>query len=84
MYHMVIINQRVACHKGVMPYDYPPHMANSSWLIDQGQTLAHFKSHLKSKANNALQCGWTSKQFHKPTIHNKIYAKFICTQEQHE
>jgi hypothetical protein len=71
MYRMFIMNQRVVCRKDVMPYDYPPHMGNSSWLIDQGQTLAHFKSYLKDKANNSSQCSLASKQFHKP--HYKAY-----------
>ena len=30
MYHMLIINQEVACCKSTMPYDCPPHVANSS------------------------------------------------------
>ena len=34
MYRMFIINERVACHKSAMPFDYPPHVANSSWLSD--------------------------------------------------
>jgi hypothetical protein len=47
MYHIFIINQQVVGWKSVMPFDYHPHMANSSWLLKRGQTLAHFKNHLK-------------------------------------
>ena len=32
--------------KIAMPYEYPPHVANSSWLSNQGRTWAHFKNHL--------------------------------------
>jgi hypothetical protein len=37
----------VASQKSDMPYEYPPHMTNSSQLTDQGQTLAHSKNNLK-------------------------------------
>ena len=49
MYHVFIINRQVVGQKSDMPYDYLPHMTNSSWLTDQGQTLAHFKNHLKRR-----------------------------------
>ena len=45
-YHMCIINQQVVGHKSATPRNYPPHWANSSWLPNQGQTLAHSKNHL--------------------------------------
>ena len=51
---MFSINQVVTCHKSFMPYDYPPYVANSSWLLDLGQTLAHSKYHLTKPITNAM------------------------------
>ena len=51
-----------------MPFDYPPHFANSNWLSDQGQSLAHFKNHLTTIS--------------KGTIQKLTYTKLIRTQEQ--
>ena len=66
-----IANQQAACSKSVVPYDYPPHVANSSWWFDPCQTSAHFKTILKCKANNLLLCGLASKHLQKSTIQNK-------------
>jgi hypothetical protein len=46
-YHIFIKDQQVVGRKSAMPYDYPSHVASSSWLFDQGQTLAHNQNHLK-------------------------------------
>ena len=47
MYYVFIQNQQVVGWKSVVLYDYPPHVGNSSWSSDWGQTLAHFKNHPK-------------------------------------
>lgn len=43
---LVIFMCHVDGEKGALPYDYPLHVANSSGLSNQGETLAHFKNHL--------------------------------------
>lgn len=50
MYNTFIINEQVVCCKIDIPCDYLPHLAKSSWLSNQGQTLAHFKKHLKRES----------------------------------
>ena len=77
MYLMLIINEQAVCRKSAMSYDYPPQMGNSSWLSDRGQTLAHFKNHLK-RQNQSFIAMWFS---HKTT--SKIHSlEGLCTQGQ--
>ena len=48
--------KQVASCKSVMPsYYYPAHMASSGCWSNQGQTLTHFRDHLKS----TVKCNWT-------------------------
>ena len=69
MYHMFLINQQAASHKSDMPHGYPSHMANSSWLSNQGETLAHFQKPLE-KAEPIIHCN-SFKAISKSIIQNK-------------
>ena len=84
MYHTFIINRQVVGWKSAMPYDYPPHMANSSWLSNRGQTLAHIKNHLKKQASNSLQMRFSLKAISYSHLTKHTYTKLIHSQEQQE
>jgi hypothetical protein len=49
-YHMLIRIQQVVGRKSAMPYDYPHHVGNSSWLSNHGQAWAHFRNHMKKRS----------------------------------
>jgi hypothetical protein len=61
--------------KNAMPYDCPPQMANSSWLSNQGQNLAHSKNFLKKHSQEFIAMAilpWSNfkKLDYKTYIHN--------------
>ena len=42
---LVISYQQVASLKSVLPYYYLTHVTESDQLLEQGQTLVHFRNH---------------------------------------
>ena len=61
-----------------MPYDYPPQVANSSRLSNQGQAFSHFKNHLKRQSQKSIAIWYSLKTFLE--LHNvkHAYTKYIC------
>ena len=64
--------------KNAMPYDYPPQMANSSWLSDQGQKIDSFQKN-SQKAEPIIHNNANLPQSNFIKSHFKTYIHNIDT-----
>ena len=76
MYQLFFMNQQATCRKSAMPYDYPPHVANSSWLLYTEAKLWLIPNTIsKCKAYNSLQRESASMQFKKSSTQNRRHTQ---------
>jgi hypothetical protein len=64
--------KQAACRKSAMPYYYPTHVATSSQLSDESQTLTHFRDHFRP----ILTYNWTPLE---EQVTNTIQSQHICS-----
>ena len=81
------MNSHTDGQKSALPYDYPPLVANSSWLFDKSQTLvAHFTNHLQRQSQYIIAMRFSLKfsstmggtwDVHTVTLLQSFYTKIF-------